>query len=124
MADVKGVVERISTRDGSVILVFWETLTAANSDGSPVELVEWADRTIQVVGTFDSATLVWQGSNDGSNWVTLSDAGGTAISTSAAAILTEVLEVPRYVRPSTSGGGGSQDLDVRLVARRSNNMRT
>ena len=123
MADVIGTQEQISKRDGSVILVVWEALTSANSDGSLVEIVEWADRTVQVIGTFDSATLVWQGSNNGLIWATLSDAGGAPLTFTSAG-LSEVLEVPRYVRPSTSGGGGSQDIDVLLVARRSNNMRT
>ena len=123
MADIKGTREDISQRDGSVKLVVWEALTASNNNGSLVELVEWADRTVQVIGTFDSATLLLQGSNNGTNWETLSDAASSPLSF-ASARLSEILEVPRYVRPSTSGGGGSQDLDVLLVARRSNNMRT
>ena len=123
MADIKGTQEQISKRDGSVILVVWEALTSSNNNGSLVELVEWADRTVQVIGTFDSATLLLQGSNNGLIWATLSDAASSPLSFTSAG-LSEILEVPRYVRPSTSGGGGSQDIDVLLVARRSNNMRT
>ena len=123
MADIKGTREDISQRDGSVKLVVWEALTSSNNNGSLVELVEWADRTVQVIGTFDSATLLLQGSNNGLIWVTLSDAASSPLTFTSAG-LSEILEVPRYVRPSTSGGGGSQDIDVLLVARRSNNMRT
>lgn len=122
MATINGVVTTIEG-DGSALLCLWETLTNANTTGTPLAMMPWADRCVQVVGTFDSATVVIQGSNDGTNWATLADPQGNALSFTATG-LEAILELPRYIRPSTSGGGGSQDIDVYLVARRANTMRT
>jgi len=74
---------------------------------------------MQATGTFDTATLVLQGSNDGSTWAGLSDEFDTAISLTAAGWY-EIRTAARFIRPSTSGGGGSQDIDVILVARGNN----
>lgn len=95
-------------------IVTWETLTSANAVGQAFQMPAWSDRSVQFVGTFDSATVVLQGSNDGTNWVTLGDPQGNAISKTSAA-LEGVSEITRYVRPSTSGGSGSQDIDVYLL---------
>lgn len=98
-------------------LVVWETITSADTaQAYEPSMVRMALASIQVVGTFDSATVVLQGSNDGNTWVSLNDAYNDPISftaTGEASLWTGV----RYVRPSVSGGGGSQDLDVYLVAR-------
>ena len=43
----------------------------------PFEFVDWADRTIHVYGTFGvGGTVVLEGSNDGTNYVTLTDSNG------------------------------------------------
>lgn len=99
--------------------ITWETLTSANSDGAEMrgKAQEMAFATAQFTGTFDSATAVLQGSNDGTNWVTLTDPqDGTAISLTAAGYA-EVQTAFLYLRPSTSGGGGSQDIDCIICAR-------
>lgn len=98
--------------------ITWATLTSTDAAGSAYE----PDRTraaiaaVQFTGTFDSATAVLQGSNNGTNWVTLSDTLGSAISFTAAGYA-ELSTAVAYIRPSTSGGGGSQDIDCVLVAR-------
>lgn len=107
-------------RAGDDVIIFtWETLTAANAVGAPIppRWAEFADRTVQVLGTFDSATLVWQGSNNGVDYLTLTDPQGNNISKTAAALET-VTDNAAYQRPSTSGGGAGQDLDVIIVCRR------
>lgn len=104
--------------NGSRDLITWATLTGSNVAGNGYE----PDRTravlsaVHFTGTFDSATAVLQGGNDGSNWVTLKDTSGTPISLTAAGYA-EVSTAMAYIRPSTSGGGGSQDIDCILVAR-------
>lgn len=114
MADI--TLTRIANGDRD--LVTWETLTSANAAGTVYESdgLRMAVATFQAFGTFDGATLVLQGSNDGTNFVTLNDTSGTAISLTAAGYA-EVSTAFAYVRPSTSGGGGSQDIDCILVAR-------
>lgn len=97
--------------------VLWETLNAANTTGVAWENKLAGDVCVQAVGTFDSATLLLQGSNDGTNWFGLNDPAGTAISLTADG-MEQVLEAPRYLRPSHSGGLGSEDIDCRIYARR------
>lgn len=108
--------------DGSVMQVVWADLTNTDADGAAVEWCQWADRCVQVTGTFGGATLTIQGSNDGTNWATLNNAQGTA-ATFTAAGLKQIVELPRYVRPLLSGGSGST-LAVSLIMRRAQPLRT
>jgi hypothetical protein len=66
--------------------------------------------SVQISGTFSGATVTFQGSNDGTNWFTLNDFNGTAISATAAA-LREVRTSAVYVRPAITGGSGNS-VDV------------
>jgi len=106
------------TTEGDFDVVTWETLTNSNTAGTAYEPARMRGLagTVQVTGTPDSATLVLQGSNDGTNWVTLKDTLGSDISFTAAGYA-EFSTAFRYLRPSTSGGSGSQDLDVIICAR-------
>ena len=99
---------------GAAFMVLWETLTSANAVGDAFEMPAWDVRSVQIVGTFDSSTIVLQGSNDGATWATLTDPQGTAISKTATGV-EQIEEVTRYIRPSASGGGASQDIDVYVL---------
>lgn len=78
-----------------------------NADqGAACEMIMASDKSVQIEGTFGGATVVLQGSNDGSNWKTLSDPSNTALSFTSAG-LEAVLEHTRYIRPSSSGGTGT-----------------
>jgi len=79
--------------------------------GGPV----FSDKTVSITGTFGAVTVVIQGSNDKTNWFTLSDAQGNALSFTVAG-MEVILENPRYIRPSTSGGTAT-DVDVIIVGR-------
>jgi hypothetical protein len=98
-----------------VMLFLWEALGDADT-GEAVEVANFADRSIQVAGTFGSATVTVQGSNDGTNWATLNDPQGNALAVTSAKI-EQILELTRYLRVTTSGGTGT-DLDVTLLCRR------
>lgn len=106
MATIQGTVTRAT--DGGVTDVWLATWPAmGNADtGTAVAMSGAADRSVQIEGTFAGATVVLQGSNDGSNWQSLTDPQGNAISKAAAA-LEQISELTRYIRPTTSGGGGS-----------------
>lgn len=114
MADINLAI----TQGGARAVVTWETLTSGNAAGTAYEpdVQRAAVSAVQFTGVFDSATAILQGSNDGTNWVTLSDLGGASISLTAAGAK-ELSTAMAYLRPSTSGGGGSQDIDCILVAR-------
>jgi len=96
----------------------WTALDSTDSDGTAYEPSRTRPLagTIQATGTFDSATVVLQGSNDGTNWEDLKDALGANISLTAAGYA-EFSTAFLYLRPSTSGGGASQDIDVIICAR-------
>jgi hypothetical protein len=123
MATVNATVTR--NGDGSVLKFSFDALTTTNDNGAAIPFAEWADRSVQVTGTFGSGgTLKLQGSNDGgTTWVDLTDPQGNAISFTAAG-LEAVTEVVELARPYVSAGDGSTDLDVFVLCRRPNNMRT
>lgn len=94
--------------------ILWEG--CANGDtGSPVEVSGKEVQSVQVTGTFGSGgTVVLQGSNDGTNYVTLLDEDGSAISLTGAGLV-GVRSRAKFVRPSVTAGDGTTDLDVTLL---------
>lgn len=99
-------------------MVFWEGLVTGDT-ADPVEMPDWPDMTVQIVGTFAGGTSVsLTGSNDGTNYVALTDPQGNAITKTAAA-LEAVTEAPRYIKP-TIASGVADDIDVYLICRKAN----
>jgi hypothetical protein len=83
-----------------------------NADtGTDVQMIPWADRTVTITGTFGGATIVIEGSENGTDYVTLSDNLGNALSLTAAASKL-IAQNPKFVRPRTSGGTGTVLLVV------------
>lgn len=94
--------------------ILWETLTNGDT-GRPLLCPHFADKSVQVTGTFGSGgTVILEGSNDGTNWETLNDPQGTAISLTVAGMY-QVLENTKMVRPSVTAGDGATDLDVTMI---------
>lgn len=125
MAVINPTVESAGVKDGSVKKFVYEALTTTNDNGAPMKFSEWADRTIQVVGTFGAGgNLQWQGSNDGGvTWAPLTDPQGNALDITTAKIET-IMEITELARPLLTAGDGTTDLDVFVLVRRPNNMRT
>lgn len=113
------------TRNGdqSVKYFAFETLTTTNTAGAAIRDNEYADRTVHIKGTFGGTTVVWEGSNDGVTYKTLTDPQGNSISTTAE-IIEQVIENTTYSRPRLTGGDGTTDIDVFVICRRPNTMRT
>ena len=98
-----------------IITITWANL-ANGDDGGPFEGAQYADRSVQVTGTFGSGgTVLIEGSNDGTNYSTLTDAQGNALSIQAAKI-EMIAELVRYIRPRVSAGDGDTDITVTLLA--------
>lgn len=94
--------------------VVWASL-AKGATSDPAAIVGSSDMTIAVSGTFDTATATLQGSNDGTNWFTLSDPLGNAL-TFTAADMAVIFENPLYLRVTVnSAGAGTTDLKVVIV---------
>lgn len=96
------------------IEVLWSGLLNTD-DGGPVEFYDLPEKTVQVTGTFGAGgTIAIEGSNDATNWFTLTDMQSTAISKTSAA-LEAIAECPRYIRPRVTAGDGTTNLVCRLL---------
>lgn len=106
MATITPTVVRVG--DGGVTNVYVATWAAIGDSDTctAIQMCGAADRSVQITGTFGSATILLQGSNDGTNYATLTDPQGNVISKTSAAI-EQIEELTRYIKPSTSGGTGS-----------------
>lgn len=92
-------------------VAFGDTCTPAKG------LSEYADRSVQLAGTFGGATLAVRGSNDESNYETLTDPLGVAISRTSAG-LKQIVEFTHTVKPELTGGDGTTSITVTVVAKR------
>lgn len=88
-----------------VYLATWASIGDADTC-TAVPMSGASDRSVQITGTFGGATIVVQGSNDGTNYAPLTDPQGNAISKTSAAI-EQISEISRFVKPTTSGGTSS-----------------
>ena len=90
---------------GKKVVVQWSG--ASTSGNSAVKaydtLFSLAIASVQVTGTFGSATVTLLGSNDGTNFVAIKDAGNSAMSFTAAGIA-ELSSGFRYYKPNIAGG--------------------
>ena len=103
--------------NNGIRVVKWEGL-GQGDDGAPSTLINFADRTIQVFGTFGAGGSVRvEGSLDGVNYAPLTDPQGNYIVLSTAK-LEAISEVVRYIRPVVVGGDGTTDLTVSIVFRK------
>lgn len=97
--------------------VTWNGL-AVNDTGLPFILSQYADRSVQIVGTFGAGGLVViEGSNDGTNYSTLNDPQGNAISITTSKI-EAVSEIVVALRPKVTGGDGTTLLTITMLVRK------
>lgn len=102
---------------GRVRLITWTGLLNTD-DGTPAEWVDFADRCIQVTGTFGAGgSLTVEGSNDGVNWAPLADPQGNPMTFTSQRI-EQALELPRFVRPRVTAGDGTTSLVTTLCMRK------
>lgn len=92
--------------------ITWAGLTAGDT-GTPLEYAKFSDKTVQVVGTF-GGTVTMQGSNDGTNWVTLTSNLGAALTFTAMGGGL-VAENYRYIRPSAGSGVSSVTITAQIT---------
>jgi len=111
---------------GNDAVLFSWTLTNVDNDGAPIgpEHVDYADRAVQVSGTFGGATVAVQGSNQPAApvvWFALDNPSGADLSFSGPDGKV-IAELPVWTRPLLSGGAGSS-VAVSILARRSRRNR-
>jgi hypothetical protein len=112
MAVIQNTGTNLSGALGKVALVTWTAL-ATSDTGTPISNPSFADRSVQVGGTFGGATCIIEGSNDGVTYATLTDTAGAALSFTTAGVR-QVLQVTRFIRPSVSGGA-AVSINVNLL---------
>ena len=108
--------------DGSVITYSW-TLVTSGDTGAPIPFAQWADRSVQMSGTWGAGggTITWEGSNDGITYFALTDPQTTAIAKTADA-LEQVIEATLWARPRVSVANVTSVV-VTLLARKQIPMR-
>lgn len=114
LVDLHGTLDAIAGYN----LVWGGATPLANGDtGTPVLLPGYADKSIQVTGTFGaggSATL--EGSNDGVNYFTLTDPTGTVIAITSAGGKA-ITESTQFIRPHATAGDGTTALVITVFCR-------
>lgn len=125
MADVVPVITEIGKSvDGSIKRIVWSAITATNNTCSPVNFPGFADKSIQTFGTFNNTTVALHGSNDGgTSYAALNDPGGTAIGMTVAGIKA-VLENTEFIKPVLASIGVNTNMNVAMVIRLANPLRT
>ena len=111
--------------DDSCIRLVYTPMTFSGTDvTSSIPFTQWADRSVQVFGTFGAAgNLRVEGSNDGgTTWATLTDPQGNALDFTSAKIeaITEICEL---VRARVTAGDGTTSLTVAFLLRRPQQLR-
>lgn len=98
------------------LLVMWANLVNLGDVGAYVQRPDYADRSVQVTGTFAGGTVVIEGSNDGVNFYTLTNPAGSNLSFTSNGLL-QVTEACAYIRPHCTASVSS--VTVTMCARRS-----
>ena len=88
-----------------------------NDTFDPIQLPHAADRCIQITGTAGGGTIAIQGSNDGTNYVTLTDVGGNALTGLTTGVIKEILENTKWIKPVLTGGGGTTAMAIVMSAK-------
>jgi len=120
MATITPTITRLGGTKFSVMKFTW-TFTATADVGAPIPAAfcEWADRTVQMSGTWNGSTVLWEGSNNvGATYLPLVDRQGSAISKTADAI-EAVTEITELARPRASAGTPTAVV-ISVIARRPN----
>lgn len=84
-------------------------------EGSPIELANFADRSVQVTGDFGTGGNVRiEGSLNGTDYAVLTDPQGNTLDINAGKI-EAITELVRYIRPRVTVGDASTSLTVTML---------
>ena len=109
--------------DRSLIQITWAFTGVATETGPAfLGFAEWADRSVQMSGTWNGATVRLEGSLDGVTYLPLTDPQGNNIDATADR-LEAITEIVNYVRPRCTVGAVTS-LTITLLARRAQPLRT
>jgi len=113
-------------RVGEGASITWGPLTFSGTDyGEMVSMQDFADRSVQVLGTLGvGGSVRIEGSNKdapvagtSADWAVLTDPQGNALDINALKI-EAITEMVKWIRPRVTAGDGTTSLTVHLFARR------
>jgi len=113
MATVSPVLSR--TAEGVPYLLWENVATGDTLQPYAVHARLGLDASVQFAGTFGSATVKLQQSNDNAAYFDMKDTAGTTVSATAAALF-NFSSAAVYLRPAITGGTGDA-VDIYLVLR-------
>jgi hypothetical protein len=118
MATITPTFSKIRGPAGGIdaVVATWTGFAASADVGVAIQRPDLVDRSVAVTGTFNGGTLVVEGSNDGTNFFTLTNPAGSSLSFTAAGLM-QVTEAVAYVRPRATAGSG-MTLAVNMTMRR------
>ena len=118
MAAIAPTITSIGENGDDTIRIVWTPVTE-NDTCNPVYFPDHPIKSIQALGTFGSATVAVQGSNDGgTTFAALHSVGVTAIAITSAGV-NPIVENTEQIKPVMTGGS-SQSLTLALVVHRTN----
>jgi hypothetical protein len=116
MATVSPAFDFVTAQAAKVPRVTWADLATGDTIVAfPVAAQAAVAGAVQFGGTFGSATVKLQVSNDGTTYFDMKDLGGTVVTATSAALF-EFTTAAMYLRPAISGGTNDA-VDVTLVLR-------
>lgn len=100
------------------MIVQWANMANGDVGQAFNEFPFWSDRSVQVAGTFGAGgNCRIVGSNDRTNFATLTDPPGNDLDFTSAKI-ENVAEATLEIKPSITGGDGTTSLTVTLLLTR------
>ncbi len=106
MAVVAATVKAVGVGNEACLLATWAAIGDSDTC-TPVSFPDFPDRSVHAWGTFSSASIAVQGSNNGgTSFASLRDPTSTTIALTSEGIKA-VLENTQQIKPVTSGGSGS-----------------
>jgi len=99
----------------------WGAQTVTTDTVPALDAPTYPEKSVQVIGTYDGATITIQGSNDaGTTYDTLNDSRGVGNAmtfTSGSGGVKTLLENPQLVKPKLTTSTGSPSLKVIIISR-------
>lgn len=108
-------------RDNDNSVRFTWTLTSTNTDGAPIHerWSDFADRSVEIKGNFDTGTVVIEGANDTTTpvYANMTDPQGNNIGKTSNAF-EQIMEQAVLMRPRAIGANAAANLSITIMARR------
>jgi hypothetical protein len=105
--------------NGNVINANNWTALASGDTCTPVYCPALTDKSVQITGTAGAGgSIAIQGSNDGSNWVTLTDVLGNSLAALAPGTISQINQETNWLKAVVNSGDGTTAMNVIVAGKR------